>query len=223
MNAATVDRIVANVLKTISTTRAAQAAPVVADKHIVEQNTIEITATVFSDPVVTAELLEKCELGQAVELIGKAIVTPAAQDIIRERRLNVTRTQIASKKTLSAKAESESNKRAAVIVHHTAAIDQVLGEFGVTTRELVGCPDDAAKFAISELCRGAVSSVVIFAEQTHRAACLANRNDKIKAVAIRDQADVNAIKKQLRANVWCLDPTGRSYFELRNIFKSIPL
>jgi hypothetical protein len=43
----------------------------------------------------------------------------------------------------------------------------------------------------------------------------------VKAVAIRDAAEVHAVKRQLRANVWCLDPSGRTYFELRNVLKAI--
>jgi hypothetical protein len=62
---------------------------------------------------------------------------------------------------------------------------------------------------------------VILAEQTHRAACLANRHERVKAVAVRDAGEMRAIRKQLRANTWCIDPSGRSWFELRSRLKSI--
>jgi hypothetical protein len=88
-------------------------------------------------------------------------------------------------------------------------------------KELLSCPDDAATFAISELSRGGFDGAIVFAKQTHRAACLANRHSAVKAVAVRDAAEVQAIRRQLRANVWCLDPSGKTYFELRNILKAI--
>ena len=92
---------------------------------------------------------------------------------------------------------------------------------GAWRRELLGCPDDAAKLAISAIARGETNTAVILAAQTHRAACLANRNEAVKAVAIRDAADVPVVRKQLRANVWCGDPSGRSWFELRNLMRAI--
>jgi hypothetical protein len=55
----------------------------------------------------------------------------------------------------------------------------------------------------------------------HRAACLANRNAAVKAVAVRDASDVRQVRKQLRANVWCVDPENKRWFELRNLMRAI--
>ena len=63
--------------------------------------------------------------------------------------------------------------------------------------------------------------VIIFAEQTHRAACLANRHERVKAVAIQSAQEVKQIRRQLRANVWCLDPGARSFFELKTLLQQI--
>ena len=38
---------------------------------------------------------------------------------------------------------------------------------------------------------------------------------------VNDAGEVRTIKQQLRANVWCIDPTGRTWFELRNLLRSI--
>jgi hypothetical protein len=75
--------------------------------------------------------------------------------------------------------------------------------------------------AISAICRGETLTVVILAEQVHRAACLSNRNDNVKGAAVTGPGDIKAVRKQLRANVWCVDPGQRSYFELKNIFREI--
>src|SRR5690606_12225821 len=109
-----------------------------------------------------------------------------------------------------------------IVVHSTDAVERVWEDIRNSwRRELLGCPDDAATQAISAICRGETSTVAILATQTHRAACLANRNEQVKAVAIRDAGDVRTIRKQLRTNVWCLDPTGRSWFELRTLLRAI--
>ena len=214
LNTAAIDRIVANVLSTLSP-QVATAAPAA------DEQKSAVPASRLSEAVITAEHLEQCSLGQKIELSAKAIITPAAQDVIRDRQLQVYRISAGEKSASNSHTLPAINKLSAAIVRHTSAIAQALEETASVRKELVSCPDDAAKYAISEICRGEATSVLIFAEQTHRAACLANRNQKVKAVAVRDQADVVAVKKQLRANVWCFDPTDRSYFELRNIFKAI--
>ncbi len=109
-----------------------------------------------------------------------------------------------------------------IVVRNSKPLEQLWSELtGTWRRELVGCPDDAAKLAIAEVSRGGASQVLIVADQSHRAACLANRNDKVKAVAIRDAGDVRLIRRQLRANTWCLDAQGKTYFELKNILREL--
>lgn len=173
---------------------------------------------VLSERVITEALLEE-KLGGAssARFSPKAVLTPTARDYLR---INEIEWAYATK--AAAQQKSSGGALAALIVRSTPAVERVVADLlpGART-ELLGCPDDAAKFAIAEIVRGGFARAVIFAEQAHRAACLANRHEAIKAVAVRDAADVAAIRKQLRANVWCLDPTGRGYFELRNVVKAI--
>jgi hypothetical protein len=148
--------------------------------------------------------------------------------LIRERGLTVQRggAKAASIHT-SVGAVPESGKSTSVkplliVVRNAPAVDRLYEDLKSSwRRELLGCPDDAAKLAISELTRGGAPLVVMLAEQTHRAACIANRSDAVKAVAVRDAADVPVVRKQLRANVWCVDPSGKSWFELRNLLRAI--
>lgn len=110
----------------------------------------------------------------------------------------------------------------AIVVRHTAALEQTLSvRDGSWQRELMSCPDDAAKLAISEISRGGARAIVILAEQVHRAACLANRHGRVKAVAVRDAGEIKEIQKQLRANVWCINPESRSFFELKMLLQQI--
>lgn len=178
-----------------------------------------------SDPVVLSErviteavLQEKLSGANAVRFSPKAILTPTARDYLRVNDIEWAY----STKAQSERKGSGGGTTAALIVRTTPAVDRVLADLlpGART-ELLGCPDDAAKLAIGEIVRGGFDKAIVFAEQAHRAACLANRHEAVKAVAVRDAADVTAIRKQLRANVWCLDPTSRGYFELRNVVRAI--
>jgi hypothetical protein len=180
-----------------------------------EPRTIELT-----ERVVTAEILESLPGGtQTVIVLPHAIVTPAARDVAGLRGLRIDR----AAPTAGAPSAGNSTLRSLLIqVHHTAAVARLWDDLHATwRRELLGCPDDAARLAIAELARGAAETVVILAEPAHRAACLANRHERVKAVAIQDAADVAVVRRQLRANVWCLNPVDKPWFELRRIFQSL--
>jgi hypothetical protein len=169
----------------------------------------------LSQAVITAEVLsQNVPLGaNAVAITSKAILTPAALDVVRARRLLIQR---AAPPAVVSEAKS---KGLALIVAATPVLDRLLkGRASDWRRELLGCPDDAAKLAAGSICRGEADVVVIFARQFHRAACLANRNDRVKAVAVNSVDELRIAREQLRVNVICLDPTNRGDFEVRRWF-----
>ncbi len=170
------------------------------------------------DRVITQAVLEsKLNGAKAVRFSPKTVLTPTARDYLR---INKIEWRIAERTTASSSSKTKS--WAAVVVSATSAVERALTDMLPAARkELLSCPDDAATFAINELSRGGFDGAIVFAKQTHRTACLANRHSAVKAVAVRDAAEVQAVRRQLRANVWCLDPSGKTYFELRNILKAI--
>lgn len=171
------------------------------------------------DRVITEAVLEaKLNGANIVQFVPKVVLTPTARDFLRVNKIawSYTRPSANSPK------RNDAGAWAALIVHAAPTVERVVADLlPESRRELLGCPDDAAKLAIAEIARGGFSQAVIFAEQTHRAACFANRHESVKAVAVADAADVAAVRKQLRANVWCIDPTNRGYFELRNLVKAV--
>lgn len=189
--------------------------------------TVEADATSITARVITADVLLESLSGQTqITVSQKAIVTPAAWDVARERGLEIVRrrSQLSAHLKCAAKPDVAMTTASSllIVVRHTDSIDRLWEDVGNDwRRELLGCPDDAADLAVGAICRGDAKRTVILAEQTHRTACLANRNERIKAVAIGDAGDIRSIRKQLTANVWCIDPTGRSWFQLRNTFRAI--
>ncbi len=187
--------------------------------------------------VVTAASLEGIAGSVAgIRVEPKTVITPAAWDVLKTRGWQVhrgptTTESPAAQRTLDTghstlnttgtlNSQPSTLSSLLIVVHHTDAVTRLWEDLkGTWRREMLGCPDDAAKLAIAELSRGGVSQVVILAEQTHRAACLANRYERVKAVAVSGAAEVQAVKKQLRANVWCVGPVGKSWFELRNLLR----
>ncbi len=192
-----------------------------------KQNSSRTGVVELAETVVTADVVTE-NIGQAgtVSIPGKSIITPAAWDVIKELGLQVQRPSLKGDGTQKSKgtgtAPAATANRLLIVVRNTDAVDRLWQDLQAAwRRELLGCPDDAASLAISELSRGEPASVVILAEQSHRAACLANRNKSVKAAAVRDAADIKAINKQMKTNVWCIDPAGKSWFELKNLFRAI--
>jgi len=221
-----IDRIVANVLNQLS----APAAIVPAPRTAAADAAIPATPITLSQAVVTADLLEALPIQSRVLVRPRAIITPAAQDSIKLRQLQVQRGEARSgdQATASSATGTPTDIKSLVspplliVVRSTQSVERLWeGLAGHWKREWLGCPDDAAKLAIGEIARGGASTVLILTEQTYRAACLANRHEKAKAVAIQDVSEVKVIRKQIRANVWCVDPANRSFFELKNLFQQI--
>ncbi len=223
----TIQRIVADVLSRLGTgsTPARDAMPLSRDPQ--GSVSLRVDTVILEERIITADLLaERAGAAVAITVGPQALVTPAARDFLRDRGVELRRAAKRSPQNASLAAGAATGAAGStlspllVVVRNTPAVERLWEELRQTwKRELLGCPDDAAKLAISALTRGESACVVILAEQSHRAACLANRNERVKAVALREAAEVRRIEKQLRTNVWCVDPTGLSYFEVKNLLR----
>ena len=187
-------------------------------------NLVEIRERIVTADVLAARVSD----GADVDVGSRSIVTPAAWDYARDHGVVIRRgaekpqARAGDQRTPVDTGVSAHREALFVVVRSTPAVDRLYEDVkSVWRRELLGCPDDAASLAIAAVSRGETESVLILAEQTHRAACLANRNDAVKAVAVQDAADVRSVRTQLRANVWCVDPEKKSWFELRNLVRAI--
>jgi hypothetical protein len=165
----------------------------------------------LAQSVITAGLIEEQvpRTASAVLVSPRAIITPAALDVVRARKLTIRRESAAG----SQQQAKNVSPLLAIVVRNTPVVER-LSKQRAWRRELLGCPDDAAKAAISSITRGDASAVVIFAAQNHRAACFVNRNASVKAAAVHSFDALRGALDQLRLNVLCIDPTGLSDFEI---------
>jgi len=170
----------------------------------------------LSDRIITGDLLtEKASGATQIIISAKAILTPTAHDFLKASRAQIVREgSAAAVKT----GEVSLTTWKLITVTSTPAVARLSSELAAGwSREILGCPDDAASLAISAICRGDAGGIVILSKQHFRAACRANRNDKVRAASISSPAEVKTAREQLRLNVITIDPTNRSYFELKNI------
>ena len=225
LDSTAVDQIVANVLKQLSA--AGTVAPAVRETKVERQEPENASAvgsplssvvTHLSDRVITGDLLaEKASGATQIVIPDKAILTPTAHDFLKSSKVQLVRVSAAAAKSSAGSASPGVTSWKLITVTSSPAVSRLSGELGTSwSREILGCPDDAASLAISTICRGESGGVVILAKQHFRAACRANRNDKVRAVPVSSPADVQSAREQLRLNCIAIDPTGRSYFELKN-------
>ena len=161
------------------------------------------------DTVITEAGLEARVNGSLEVRIGpRSVLTPSARDFVRSRNLRVTR---AAREAASASGEDW----LAIVVATRQQLETSLPEGW--KHELQGSTRDAITLAVGEVCRGAVPGVAVLTEQPDVAACLANRNPRIRAMAVSDACDVRRAVEQLGANVLAIDPAGKGSFLLRRM------
>jgi hypothetical protein len=167
--------------------------------------------------VITQELLAASATGAAlVRIAGKAILTPSARDFVRQHGIKIVRDDGSSSGTATIRWQVLVTKSTPQIA---AAIDGLPAGIVCDVR-LLGAAAEAAAQAISALCRGEAQQVVVFTEQPELVACLANRNDKVRAAAVAEMAAIERVRLHLQANLLALDPATRSVHELKSVLKA---
>jgi hypothetical protein len=171
----------------------------------------------ISAQIVTQALLAEGINGSTKVRIGpKAIVTPSGLDFVRQRGIEIIREPAA------AIAKTAARWQVIVTTPHSniAPAVESLKQYGIVCDlRLSGLPGEAATQAISAICRGDAAKVVIFTAEPELVACLANRNERIRAAAIGDAAALARTQRELKPNVLALDPSDKSVHELRTLLK----
>ncbi len=191
-----------------------------------ETNTNNGQAAQLTDSVITADVLAEKVGNQKNVVVGtRAIVTPSARDWLRHNKVELIHQTTVASAGAAASVEVRSDK---LVITHSAGqtIDQVLEDAGRRTnggwnRKSVESADEAAKKTIGELRRESSRVIVVLTSEPEVVACLANRNEKVKAAVVADAAAVARVKSGLAGNVFVVDPAGRSFFELRNILRRV--
>ena len=179
-------------------------------------------ATPLAESVITAEVLAENGSGRSTVTVGpRAVVTPSARDWLRHNKVELIRSVTPG----TAPHAKESDR---LVITHSSdqTIDRVLEDAarpanGGWKRKSVGTADEAAKKVIGEFRRESSRVIVVLTSEPEVVACLANRNEKVKAAVVADAAAVVRVKSGLDGNVFIVDPTGRSFFELRNVLRQI--
>jgi ribose 5-phosphate isomerase RpiB len=88
---------------------------------------------------------------------------------------------------------------------------------------LVGLAAEAATQAVSAVCRGEAVKAVVLTSQPELVACLANRNEQLRAAAVTDTATGERVQRTLNPNLLAIDPSARGVHELKALLKAFIL
>jgi hypothetical protein len=170
-------------------------------------------------PVITQDILVGAARGAVdVSIDAKAILTPSARDYVRQQGIKIVR------ESAPAPVGKTVVRWQALVTRSTpqiAAALEGISSVGIACDlRLMGVPAEAAAQAVSALCRGEAQQIVVFTDQPELVACLANRNDRVRAAAASEMAAVERIRRHLQANLLALDPTDKSVHELKSLLKA---
>jgi hypothetical protein len=216
-----IDRIVAGVLEQLRLPPAAAPRPVESSPAPKPADS-KATPLEIGDSVITATLLEERGVISGPIVFGrKSVLTPSAREFLATRKLDWRRSNSAA-----VGSEPMSAKWLVLVTRSTPAVTAALDLIAKDTadewsRELSGCHREAATRAVGAVCRGECDAVVIVTRKPEAAVCRANRNPNLRGAVVVTAARVKAIKAQLGPNLFAVDPTDRSAFELRNLLREI--
>ena len=175
----------------------------------------------ISEVVVTQALLAEMINGaRQVQISPTAILTPSARDFVRNHGIEVIREP-------SSRGASASVRWQIIVTVSTPAIAATIG--GLKARgiaadfRLLGLPAEAASQAIGAVCRGEAAKVVVFTSQPEVVACLANRNERLRAAVVSDMAAAERVQTTLNPNLLAIDPSTRGVRELNALLKIFTL
>lgn len=233
VDAATIERMVREVLSQTqayapvrASTAAASQTP---DKLLIvpiigtpaQEKPTPTSAVLIRDRIVTADLLqEQAKPGSKIVIAKKAILTPSAQDYLRNSRITFERTDA------PAADGSPTTARwkilvSAVAEHAVRAVEVVCQQRGNVKRELVGSASESVNSAVSAISRADVTGVIVVTTSPEGVACKANRQATVRAAVVTDLASWSRVQTQLRPNVVCINPQSRSFMELQNLLNKV--
>jgi len=224
-DSALIERIVANVLEQLQAPVAVRpsvesvaAAPAVV-KPAIPTAPVELG---ISERVVTAAVLEKLSLPNGVTLLvsPKAVITPSAIDLLKQRRIRWTR----SKTTVSTSAVTIPVRwqllASTVTPTVRTLLDHVSRSLNGWRRQLVGASSEVIEIAGRAIATADFDRVLILAQAAELVACETNRNLKVRAAVIHSAEHLREVEAQMSPNVWVLNPQRRSFMELRQIVQA---
>jgi hypothetical protein len=169
--------------------------------------------------VTVSELDGRLEGVRTVIVPPRAVITPAARDLLRQRGVTVASARLSWEKGMGATAGTVKSivLGKAATSYEPLALIRALKQDGCEVEQvartgLTGVIDDLADLAA----RGG-KRCLLLTDESAAAACLANRLRGVRAATAADAAGVTRAGKSIGVNLLIVEPARRSLFQLRGI------
>jgi ribose 5-phosphate isomerase RpiB len=150
------------------------------------------------------------------------VVTPLAQEELRQGGVQVTRREPERKSAAGPAAWGYAEERPTPLVRSAV---QALAREGVEVRELPGAgPELLCRWArgVAEcVARGECAGGVLFCGDAGLACCVANKVPGLRAVAVTTATQAARSALVLAANLVAVEVPGRTFFEVRQILRTL--
>jgi len=170
--------------------------------------------TIASRVVTLAELDGKLEGIKQLVVPAKAVITPAARDLLRQKQIDVGY-------AVAAKAVAKPRLPLVVGVAETkydaTSLVQAIAREGTTVERLAQTGLVQAVREISDEAAKGGKLGLLLTDETAAALCLANRRAGVRAVAATSIAATPRTMQSVGANVLMIDPAGRGAFGMQRI------
>lgn len=212
---AVIDEIVRRVMEHL---HAAPASTRVAGSPVSPSNPSASHGVTLSQPVITEDILsERVNGSKQVVISAKAILTPSARDFVRSRGIEIVRDANKAKRVSAGRWQV----LAVAAASASAVVEQIRTAGANCEQKLCGSTQEAATQAVSAICRGEADGVIVLTPEPEMAACLANRNERIRAASVSDVNQAARVRDQVKANVYTINPGDQTAFGMRGIVKGI--
>lgn len=172
------------------------------------------------EKVLTADILEEKARGYAKIQTGPGtVITPAARDWLRKRNVHVLRGSTPVDRI------AVPVQKLALIQAGTLAVERLLdaasGSSSRWNQRRTVTVEEAAEQARRAIAERKFGLVLLLTEEPERAACLANREEAVRAAAVTSSQDVARVRTSMNCNVFAVNSRNGSFYELLRMVKRI--
>lgn len=220
INAATIDRIIADVLAKLGEPADRDATVPVSQQNNSASAPKAFDLDLSHAGVLTGEMLEKLNADSVIRVATSVVLTPSAREVISKRSLTLLDTVTSGKGTVN---ESSALKPQLLVVtstRETRTLADALKKDGWSI-DYPGCDGDAIKVARSAICRGETNFAAILAPKPNRTAQRLNRTRNVLAAAVFPETSVGELQSEGEWNVACLAADRWASFRLKKTLETL--
>ncbi len=196
------------------------------------------SSVTLTEAVITAELLSRQAPGAArVFASAKSIVTPAAKDWLRDHHVILERgnppaNSAVLPKTAGTASSSKSSNPSSMgakwvlgVVSATASVKTFLNSAqtaaSVSQVKILGAGTETEEFVSGAIHKAEAHGAILMERSAAKRACDLNRSPAIRAAVVSSLAEVLLTSSDFSPNVYVIDPTLKTFIELRNLVQAI--